>query len=240
VLQSVKEVESALTTLRVNQDKLKAQAQVVRVGLNLTKTSQQAYAVGAVDLSAILETQKNSRRQLLEQQQLKSELIKAYVNLYQALGAGVAKGLGEDLKAIGIEPETILYAESFEPEKSLSASSSAKTIKTSTPTSSASIKWDVNLYGLYERSVIPAMWRDLNRRYPALMQDRGLHIMLADTVKGEKKEFTAWYRLAVTGFDSEKEAQALCKEMQAQQQSCSVILQSKNLIQAKSNYSWLW
>jgi len=223
VLQSVKEVESALTSLRVNQEKLKSQAQVVRVGLNLNKTSQQAYAVGAVDLSAMIEAQKTCRRQLLEQQQLKSELIKAYVNLYQALGAGVAKGLGEDLKAIGTEPEMILFA-----------------AKTGEEPSSNSKQWEVSVYGIYDRSVIPAMWRDLNRRYPSHMKKRALHLTLGDQVIAEKEEFTAWYRLAVTGFDSEKEAQELCVAMQAQQQSCSIIAPGTKLAQAKAHSAWWW
>jgi len=232
VLQSVKEVESALTNLRVNQEKLKAQAQVVRVGLNLTRTSQQAYEIGAVDLSAIIETQKNSRRQLLEQQQLKSELLKAYINLYQALGAGVAKGLGEDLKAIGTDPETILYANNSKLETSSQNTNNASTHH--------SKKWEVNLYGIYERSVIPALWRDLNRRYPNNMENRALHLTLGDQVKGEKEEFTAWYRLAVTGFNSEKEAKELCDSMQAQQQSCSLTPSGAKLAQAKSRSAWWW
>jgi len=188
--------------------------------------------VGAVDLTTLIEAQKTCRRQLLEQQQLKSELLKAYINLYQALGAGVVKGLGEDLKAIGTEPETFLYANLRKRETTNQDSNSAS--------AQHAKNWEVNLYGIYERSVIPAMWRDLNRRYPDQMEKRALHLTLGDQVKGEKEEFTAWYRLAVNGFNSEKEAKALCEAMQAQQQSCSVTPPGAKLAQAKSQRAWWW
>jgi NodT family efflux transporter outer membrane factor (OMF) lipoprotein len=237
VLQSVKEVESALTNLRTGQERLKAQTEVVRVGLNISKTSQQAYKVGAVDLSAILESQKTYRRQLLEQQQLKSEFIKAYVNLYLALGAGVAKGLGEDLKSIGIEPESILYASDT---KDAEAAGRLQKVNEQSKSLSASKKWEVELYGVYDRTVIPAVWRDLNRRYSGDMNHRALHVYLGDHVEGEKKELTAWYRLAITGFSSQDDAKKLCDQMRAQQQSCSVVPEGSGLLQASTASSWWW
>ncbi len=222
VLQSIKEVETALTSLRISQDKLKAQLAVVRVSFNITNTTQQAYELGAVEFGSLLEAQKSYRMQLLAQQQQKSELLKAYVNLYQALGAGVAKGLGEDLKPIGIEPDSILFA----------TESLNHTPKTNNQ------QWEVALYGVYDRSVIPALWRDLKHRYPSHLENRSLHVYLGDHVESDNKEMTAWYRLAVTGFTSEEQTNSLCSEMQSRQQSCIVVPAGSPILQLQTTHSW--
>ena len=222
VLQSMKEVESALTSLRISQDKLKAQLAVVRVSFNITNTTQQAYELGAVEFGSLLEAQKSYRMQLLAQQQQKSELLKAYVNLYQALGAGVAKGLGEDLKPIGIEPDSILFT-----TESLNH----------TPNTDNQ-QWEVALYGVYDRSVIPALWRDLKHRYPSHLENRSLHVYLGDHVESDNKEMTAWYRLAVTGFTSEEQTNSLCSEMQSRQQSCIVVPAGSPILQLQTTHSW--
>ena len=242
VLQSIKEVESALTSMRVGQAKLKAQGEVVRVGLNLNKTSQQAYALGAVDLSAILEAQKTYRRELLDQQQLKSELLKAYVNVYQALGAGVAKGLGENLKAIGTEPEAIIFSNQTRPSDTSDFKKDTNLIKATSHASRTNKEWEVELYGVFDRTVLPALWRDLNRRYSTQMPNRSLRAYLGDKVQGEQEEFTAWYRVAVVGFQTQEEAKALCESMQLQQQSCSVAQAGAGKYKANrpSSSAWGW
>jgi outer membrane protein, multidrug efflux system len=240
VLQSVKEVESALTSMRVGQAKLNAQGEVVRVGFNLNKTSQQAYAVGAVDLSAILEAQKTYRRELLDQQQLKSELLKAYVNLYQALGAGVVKGLGENLKQIGTEPEAIIYTNPEKSNRSTGLNNEGVTAKSSAVSAK---EWEVEIYSVFDRSVLPALWRDLNRRYALHMQSRSLRAYLGDKVQGEHGELTAWYRVSVVGFKSLEEAKQLCDAMQSQQQACSVAEAGAGKFKpnvASSSSWWLW
>ena len=160
--------------------------------------------------------------QLLAQQQQKSELLKAYVNLYQALGAGVAKGLGEDLKPIGIEPDSILFT----------TESLNHTPKTNNQ------QWEVALYGVYDRSVIPALWRDLKHRYPSHLENRSLHVYLGDHVESDNKEMTAWYRLAVTRFTSEEQANSLCSEMQSRQQSCIVVPAGSPILQLQTTHSW--
>lgn len=242
VLQSVKEVESALTSMRVGQAKLKAQGEVVRVGLNMSKTSQQAYAVGAVDLSAILESQKKYRRDLLDQQQLKSDLLKAYINLYQALGAGVAKGLGEDLTLIGTEPEAIVFSNQTNQVESSVTRKKANRIKANSNNAQANKEWEVELYGVFDRSVLPALWRDLNHRYPAQIEQQSLRAYLGDHVNNERHELTAWYRVAVVGFQSQQEAKTLCDAMQSQQQSCSITPSGEGKLKANvaSSSSWWW
>jgi hypothetical protein len=239
VLQSVKEVESALTSMRIGQEKLKAQGEVVRVGLNLNKTSQQAYAVGAVDLGAILEAQKTYRRELLDQQQLKSDLLKAYVNLYHALGAGVAKGLGENLQVIGTAPEAIVFSNT---EHADSSKNETKLVKASNRASGSNKEWEVELHGVFDRSVLPALWRDLNRRYSAHLQARSLRVYLGDKVESQREELTAWYRVAVVGFQTQEEAKALCEAMQSQQQLCSVAAAGAGKFKANvaSSSAWWW
>jgi len=222
VLQSIKEVESALTNLRISQEKLKAQMAVVSVSFKITNTTQQAYELGAVEFGNILDAQKSYRLQLIAQQQQKAELLKAYVSLYQALGAGVAKGLGENLQPIGIEPDSIVFANNVLEENN----------------NTNHKQWEVALFGVYDRSVIPALWRDLNHRFSTQLEHRALHVYLGDQVKVDQDAITAWYRLAITGFNSEEQAKDLCNALQAQQQSCFVVSAHSPMLQTQSTNSW--
>lgn len=86
VYQAVREVESALSGWRASQQQLQAYQRSSRSALNMFKLASDAYAVGAVDLNTLLERRRNYQSSLDEVQRVKEGLLRAYVNLYSALG----------------------------------------------------------------------------------------------------------------------------------------------------------
>ena len=87
VLQAIREVESALSTLRSTNLRLDAQKRSTRATLNLFKIASESFLLGAVDLTTVLDTRKNYQRSVDETQKLKADLLRSYVNLSQALGS---------------------------------------------------------------------------------------------------------------------------------------------------------
>jgi NodT family efflux transporter outer membrane factor (OMF) lipoprotein len=88
VLQAVREVESALASVKTATRRLEAQKAVTRSALNIFKIGNDAYAAGFIDQSALLESRKNYQRSADESQRVKAELLRSYANLFYALGLG--------------------------------------------------------------------------------------------------------------------------------------------------------
>jgi NodT family efflux transporter outer membrane factor (OMF) lipoprotein len=86
VYQGVREVESALSAIRASQLQLQAYQRSSRSMLNVFGIASEAYAVGAVDLSTLLESRKNYQNSLDEVRRIKEGLLRSCVNLYSALG----------------------------------------------------------------------------------------------------------------------------------------------------------
>lgn len=92
VFQAVREVESALSGLRAARQKLDAQHLSQRSALNAFKISNDAYALGALDLASLLEARRAYQRNLEESQRAKADMLRAYAALSQALG-GASTGV---------------------------------------------------------------------------------------------------------------------------------------------------
>jgi multidrug efflux system outer membrane protein len=88
VLQAVREVESALTNLTTTGRRLDAQKAVTRSALNIFKIGSDAYAAGAIDQTALLESRKNYQRSADETQRVKAEMLRSQAALAYALGLG--------------------------------------------------------------------------------------------------------------------------------------------------------
>lgn len=86
VYQGVREVESALSAIRASQLQLRAYQRSSRSTLNMFGIASEAYAVGAVDLSTLLESRRNYQNSLDEILRTKEGLLRSCVNLYSALG----------------------------------------------------------------------------------------------------------------------------------------------------------
>lgn len=86
VYQALREVENSLFLMRATQQRYEAQAGATRSAQRMVETAQQAYDAGALDLTAVLDAQRNYQRQTDEWLRSKAEALKAYVSLARALG----------------------------------------------------------------------------------------------------------------------------------------------------------
>lgn len=222
MLQAVRDVESALAGLRAASRRLDAQKAVTRSALNIFKLSSAAFAVGAVDQVTLLEHRKNYQRSADENQRMKSELLRGYATLAYALGLGSvlneptntasagkpgAASLERDLRVGMVNGTPALVDDTAAPADSRGA-------------------FEVELPGLFHRSALLPLWRDLQARVHASGQGqwiRAAHQGHAET-PGETAE--AWYRVTVTGFQGREATAAFCDTLLQAGQSCKVIAAS--------------
>ena len=209
VLQAVREVEGALAGLRSTRALLLAQQKVSSAGLNLSRISDAGFAVGAIDSTALLESKKNHQRYLEDEQRRKGDHLKSHVALYQALGAGAdtASDGGTGTAGDSHDMPALADAEVF-----IGAGTSPKALG----------GWQVALAGLYHQSTVPAVWRDLNARYPVAMQGHALRVRRNGQVENALGKAEAWHQLYVTRFPTRDDAERFCRALRASQQQCAI------------------
>jgi NodT family efflux transporter outer membrane factor (OMF) lipoprotein len=86
IYQAIREVESAVSSLRTASLRLEAQKRSARAALNMFKTASDAFALGAVDLTTLLEARRNYQRSQDDMQKTKAELLSANAGLALAIG----------------------------------------------------------------------------------------------------------------------------------------------------------
>ena len=86
VYQAIREVESAVSSVRAANLRLEAHKRSTRAALNMFKTASDAFTLGAVDLTTLLEARRNYQRSQDEMQKTKAELLRASAGLSLAVG----------------------------------------------------------------------------------------------------------------------------------------------------------
>lgn len=222
VLQAVREVESALASLKTTGRRLEAQKAVTRSALNIFKIGNEAYAAGAIDQTALLESRKNYQRSADETQRVKAELLRNYANLSYALGLGAVLneaaeeyGPGKqlqiafagDLRVGPVDGAPVLLADALTPTHAIG-------------------QWEVELPGVFHRSSLLPLWRDLHTRYAGGATGsnepwiRAAHL---DHIEGGAQTGEAWYRVFVTGFQEQKITARYCDTLLQAGQGCKVV-----------------
>lgn len=222
VLQAVREVESALASLKTTGRRLEAQKAVTRSALNIFKIGNEAYAAGAIDQTALLESRKNYQRSADETQRVKAELLRNYANLSYALGLGAVLneaaeeyGPGKqlqiafagDLRVGPVDGAPVLLADALTPTNAIG-------------------QWEVELPGVFHRSSLLPLWRDLHTRYAGGATGsnepwiRAAHL---DHIEGGAQTGEAWYRVFVTGFQEQKITARYCDTLLQAGQGCKVV-----------------
>lgn len=217
VLQAVRDVESALAGLRAAQRRLEAQKAVSRSALNIFKLSNQAFAAGAVDQVTLLEHRKNYQRSADETQRMKSDLLRGYATLAYALGLGSVLS-----DAANPHGNDAIAREALERDVTVRGVRGLPVLAEA-PDKSANGPWDVELPGVFHRSALVPLWRDLQARVaggdPGIWV-RGLH---AGHVESKTDTAEAWYRVQVSGFKDRDASLAYCDSLQRVGQSCKVV-----------------
>lgn len=222
VLQAVRDVESALANLKTTSRRLEAQKAVTRSALNLFKIGSDAFAASAIDQTALLESRKNYQRSADETQRVKAELLRAYANLSYALGLGAVlneaveefapgkrlqTAFAGDLRVGPLDGTPVLLADALTPTNAIG-------------------HWEVELPGVFHRSSLLPLWRDLDVRYPGGAGDaakpwiRAAHV---DHIEGGPHNGEAWYRVFVTGFKEQKITSSYCDTLLQAGQGCKVV-----------------
>lgn len=217
VLQAVREVESALVTLRTTQRRLDAQKAVTRSALNLFKLTNDAFVIGAVDHVALLEHRKAYQRSADELQRMKSEVLRGYANLANALGLGSVLREGTNPHAnAAIAPATL------ERDVAVQAVRGVPTLSVGTEAATAG-PWEVELPGVFHRSALVPLWRDLRARVvdtdPGIWV-RGFHVGHVDS---QTETAEAWYRVQLSGFRDRESGLAYCNRLLRVGQNCKLV-----------------
>jgi outer membrane protein, multidrug efflux system len=204
VLQAVREVEGALVGLRYARQQLALQQQITGSGLNTFKLSASAYKVGALDSTSLMEARKVYQRSLEDERARRADYLRAHVALYLAFGGGgLPAGATGKLAPLAHSADTELFVED-----------AAATVPAG--------RWQLTLAGVYHQSVVTAVWRDLNTRYPLEMQGRGLRVRQNGRIDSPDELPQAWHQLSVTRFSGPEDAERLCRRLREKQQQCSV------------------
>lgn len=218
VLQAVRDVESALTSLRAAGRRLEAQKAVTRSALNSFKLSNDAFAAGAIDQITLLEHRKNYQRSADETQRMKSELLRGYATLAYALGWGsvltdaavttagksAPAALERDVRVGVVNGTLALLDDTAAPAESHGS-------------------FAVELPGVFHRSALLPLWRDLQARVSAGGQGQWIRATHQGHVEMPGETAEAWYRVTVTGFQGREATAAYCDTLLQAGQSCKVV-----------------
>ena len=219
VLQAVREVESALANLKTAGRRLEAQRAVTRSALNIFKIGSEAFAVGAIDQTALLESRKNYQRSADETQRVKAELLRNYANLSYALGLGAVLNEVVEEFGHGKRPQTASVGDL----RVGAVDGVPQLVATSVAQFRADCAWEVALPGAHHRSGLLPLWRDLVSRVPVRGADLWLQAEHLGHIDGIAESAEAWYRLSACGFAQKDAATAYCDALLQAGQSCKVV-----------------
>lgn len=90
VIQALSEVELALSSFRLSQNRIQALEEAVREAGEAAELAEQRYAAGLVDLLSVLDTQRTLFSIEDQLAMTKGEYLNAFSTLYRALGGGWA------------------------------------------------------------------------------------------------------------------------------------------------------
>ncbi len=88
ILQAVREVESALFTIRSSEQRTQLQMQAVSSANKAWEISNKMYLIGGVDFMALQDTVRTYQRNMEDSQRIRADYYRGYINLFQALGGG--------------------------------------------------------------------------------------------------------------------------------------------------------
>ncbi len=204
ILQAVREVEGALSTLHSTSTRLQAQKRSARAALSMFNIANQAYVAGAVDVTALLESRKNYQRAKDELQRTRVDLLRAYASLSLSLGGSPAASV-----------EHI-------PARYLVAHGDSEVRDTDSLASVNAAPWVLDLPGLYLPDSVQAVARDLPLRFKVDLSVTALVAERVGSVAEKGQSTQAWYRLSVYGWRDVDSASALCVRLQNAYQRCGV------------------
>lgn len=203
VRQAVKEVESALNTIQMSQQRISAHQNAAEAAKRAWEINTKLYIAGHSDYQTLLDNQRSYNRYLEDYQRSRMDLFKGHISLLQSLGNAPSYTTpvpDEDFPFIANRQE-----ENHDQDT-----------------------WRVELSGLYPQSAINAVWRDLKYRFPDLMESKVVLPRLEGQVVEGVDSAKSWYRLYLAEFEDISKAQSLCLTLNTHQQRCKVVSSQSN------------
>jgi len=209
IYEAAREVDTSLSSVKMQEARLKLQGQSVDAARQAWLYGQEAYQAGAIDYLVLLDSERTYTRNLDDWMSAKQARYQGLTGLFSALGGGVPQA----------ESNTATPTPS--PEQTIRASDKGIDWPLSLWDEPGD-HWLVEVSGLYEHSMVAPAWRDLQVRFPAI-KDRVLLPHQMGLFTHGKQQRAAWYRLYVAHNTNEQAAQSLCAELQAKHQRCRVM-----------------
>ena len=229
IYQAVREVESALATIRLTAKRFEAQQEATAAAQRAWDSSNEVYAVGGLDHLSLLDSGRTYLRYLDEYQRIKMDRHRGYISLFQALGGGA--DFGEAIPGKGVRPTpvrskfggAVTTTLVRKPVAVEGVEWAAGQVVNDGAAWQVESFWQVELPGLYHRVTIGPTWRDLRARYPKLMEGRIVRPRLSGRIEDSVDGQASWYRLYVAKFPTPAAAEALCAAMKSSYQRCRVV-----------------
>lgn len=214
---AIRETEDAIASIQMNGRRQDAQQSAAEASRRAWELSVESYGAGAIDYLALLDTERTYHRNLDEFHRIRMERHKGLVALFSALGGGIPRG--RSLPGAAADPQTAPT------DSGADARAPSDRTYAAGPEDGAEQPeyWLVELIGLQDRAGIAHVWRDLDQRFPTLMEGRTLLSRLQGRVTFDEQERAAWYRLMVSQFVTLAAAESFCGQLAAQMQRCRVV-----------------
>ncbi|SFV02415.1 efflux transporter outer membrane subunit [Pseudoduganella namucuonensis] len=236
---AVREVDDALNAIRLSRQRLDAQREAAQASRRAWDYSRESYQAGAIDHLLLLDTERTYHRNLDEQHNIDLQRYRGLVNLFTALGGGVADAA--PLPGRGKRPQSAAQGGEVasgpaQPAVGAAAApgqGSAAQVPALAPASApvqaqaqapaqaqaqaqAGAGWQLELASVADAAAVARAWRDLLQRFPDLMAQRQL---LSRTQPGGG----AGLRVFVAGFASGAEAEIACARLREQRIQCQAV-----------------
>ena len=216
IYAAVRETEDAISNTYMNGKRLEAQAVATDAALRAWSASRESYEFGGIDFLTLIDTERTYHRMLDEFHHIRQNRFNGLVSLYSALGGGVPQG--GVLPGEGVRPQgetTVASAPAFMAIPGIDW--------TGSKINDDNEFWLVELAGLQDRSGVTHTWRDLNNRFPALMINHTALPRLQGKLANDEQERATWYRVFISQFSSQEEADVFCGQLEVKQIRCNAV-----------------
>ena len=214
---AVREVDDALNGIRQGRARLGAQREAAQAAKRAWDYSRESYQAGGIDHLLLLDTERTYHRMLDEQHNIDLQRYRALINLFSALGGGTAGG--DPLPGKGKRPAAPAAEEAGRVLTDAAPATPNAPPRAPAATATASVPlvagdWQLELAAATDAAAVAAIWRDLQVRFPDMMQQR--------TVAARKQEGTG-LRVYLARFASGADAEVACARLREQHIGCRAV-----------------
>jgi NodT family efflux transporter outer membrane factor (OMF) lipoprotein len=203
---AVREVDDALGGIRLGRARLGAQREAAQAARRAWDYSRESYQAGGIDHLLLLDTERTYHRMLDEQHNIDLQRYRALINLFSALGGGTSGG--DPLPGKGKRPAAPAA------EDTGRVLADASPAATAGPAPLLAGEWQLELAAATDTADIAARWRDLQLRFPDMMNQR--------TVAARKQQ-GAGLRVFLARFANGADAEIACARLREQHIACRAV-----------------